>query len=65
MQSSIEDIGKNGNVKKPAKMVIPLRRAGPGVCAAASPGRGGQRREAFPSDEEQFGDPIGKIKKPG
>jgi hypothetical protein len=61
----LEDIGNNGNVKKPAKMVITLRRVGPGVCAAASPGSGGQRREAFPSEEEQVGDPIAKIKKPG
>ena len=46
-------------------MVITLRRAGPGVCAAASAGSGGQRREAFPSDEEQVGDPMAKIKKAG
>jgi hypothetical protein len=54
-----------GTSKKPSKMVITLRRAGPGVCAAASPGSGKQKREAFPSDEEQVGDPIAKIKKPG
>jgi hypothetical protein len=54
-----------GTLKNQRNMLITLRRAGPGVCAAASPGSDGQRREAFPSDEEQFGDPIGKIKKPG
>jgi hypothetical protein len=42
-------------------MVTIARRAGPGVCAAASPGSGEQRREAFLSAEEQVGDPIGKI----
>jgi hypothetical protein len=35
------------------------------VGAAASPGGGGQRREAFPAAEEQVGDPIAKIKTPG
>jgi hypothetical protein len=34
------------------------------VCAAASPGGGGQRREAFSSVQEQVGDPIAKIKTP-
>jgi hypothetical protein len=34
------------------------------MCAAASPGSGGQKREAFPSEEEQVGDLMAKIKKP-
>jgi hypothetical protein len=55
------DIGDSGNVKT----VTTAGRAGPGVCAAASPGSGGQRREAFSSAEEQVGDPIAKIKTPG
>jgi hypothetical protein len=46
-------------------MVMTTRQAGPGVSAAASPGTGGQRREALPSAEEPVGDPIAKIKTPG
>jgi len=46
-------------------MVIGARRAGAGVCVAASPGEGGQRKEAFSSAQEQVGDPIAKIKTPG
>jgi hypothetical protein len=45
-------------------MVIRARRAGLGVCAAASPGGGGQRREAFSSAEKQIGDRMAKIKTP-
>jgi hypothetical protein len=40
-------------------------RAEPGVCAAALPGGGGQRREAFSSAEEQVGDPIARIETTG
>jgi hypothetical protein len=40
-------------------------QVGPGVCAAASPGSGGQRREAFPSAGEQVGDRIADIESLG
>ena len=46
-------------------MVIPAWQAGPGVCTAASPGDGGQKREELPSAEEQVRDPIAKSKRPG
>jgi hypothetical protein len=51
-----------GALKEQGKWLSGPRRAGPGVRAAASPGAGGQRREAFSSAEEQVGDPIAKIK---
>jgi hypothetical protein len=59
------DIGNTGNVKKAGEIVIRTRRAGPGVCAAASPGDGGQRKEGFSSAGEQVGDPMAKIETPG
>ena len=46
-------------------MVIRARRAGLGVCAAASPGSGGQRREAFSSAEKQIGEGMAKIESLG
>ena len=40
-------MGNTGSVKKAGEMVIRARRAGPGVCAAASPGDGGQKRKVL------------------
>jgi hypothetical protein len=50
---------------KKGKIFNQFLRAEPGVCAAASPGGGGQRREAFSSAGEQVGDPMAKDKSLG